>query len=363
MKKPKVVPGLAKIFAGCFLVLVFFAAGGGLAEDKTTSKISPEKTSLKKESLKSSPKKKSETEAVKETASSGEKESTQTSEEPRDLPKFVGAETCISCHQDNGNNLLHSVHGRLMETRKGIPFEKSCETCHGPGSQHVEFADNTTTAGFHTIKFPPKLKASEANDICLTCHEAKAHFHWKGSPHDLKDVTCISCHSIHQDMKKPNAKLLKKPKIADVCFSCHLEKKGQFARNAHMPLNEGDMTCTSCHDMHGTSGVKNLKGDSVMETCFKCHADKRGPFLFEHPPARENCLTCHNPHGGHNDNLLVQRVPYLCQRCHTGGGHPTSSYDDIALLARSPKIIGKGCLNCHSNIHGSNHPSGKFFQR
>jgi hypothetical protein len=41
-----------------------------------------------------------------------------------------------------------------------------------------------------------------------------------------------------------------------------------------------------------------VKAESIKELCTTCHADKRGPWLFEHPPVEENCLTCHNPHGG-----------------------------------------------------------------
>ena len=32
-----------------------------------------------------------------------------------------------------------------------------------------------------------------------------------------------------------------------------------------------------------------LKEASVNDNCYKCHAEKRGPFLWEHPPVRENC--------------------------------------------------------------------------
>jgi hypothetical protein len=26
-------------------------------------------------------------------------------------------------------------------------------------------------------------------------------------------------------------------------------------------------------------------------------------------------------------------------------------------------MFGRSCMNCHQNIHGSNHPSGQFFMR
>jgi DmsE family decaheme c-type cytochrome len=363
MKKPTAIPGMAKAFIGSFLILAYCAIHGARAENAASSP--PPNVTPSAETDTSGPASTgAKGKAPQQAPTPGPKENeSAVGAGDENQPQYVGADTCISCHQDNGNSLLHSVHGRLMESRKGIPFDKACETCHGPGSLHVEFADNTTDARFHTIKFPPKLPAPEANAICLSCHENKAHFHWKGSPHDMKNVTCISCHMIHQDEKKPNAHLLKTARLMDTCFTCHIEKKAQVSRNAHMPLNEDDMSCTSCHDMHGTSGEKNLLGDSVNETCYKCHADKRGPFLFEHPPTRESCLNCHNPHGSMHDFMLVENPPYLCQRCHSGTRHPSTAYDSHELGLNALQQIGSGCLNCHSNIHGSNSPSGVYFQR
>jgi hypothetical protein len=63
--------------------------------------------------------------------------------------------------------------------------------------------------------------------------------------------------------------------------------------------------------------------------------------------------------------MLVQRVPFLCQNCHTRG-HAQNILDGGVLLNYStpqPRLAGKSCLNCHSRIHGSNHPSGAKFTR
>jgi predicted CXXCH cytochrome family protein len=49
--------------------------------------------------------------------------------------------------------------------------------------------------------------------------------------------------------------------------------------------------------------------------------------LWEHAPVRENCATCHDPHGSSNDRMLVVRMPMLCQRCHIATRHPASIYD------------------------------------
>jgi hypothetical protein len=53
----------------------------------------------------------------------------------------------------------------------------------------------------------------------------------------------------------------------------------------------------------------------------------------------------------------------LCQRCHIGTRHPATPYDAAALAAGNNRLISRGCINCHQTVHGSNHPSGQFFER
>ena len=52
------------------------------------------------------------------------------------------------------------------------------------------------------------------------------------------------------------------------------------------------------------------------------------------------------------------RITQLCQSCHQQGRHQT-----IPGVPASIWIDNKACLNCHSQIHGTNHPSGPLFQR
>jgi hypothetical protein len=58
-------------------------------------------------------------------------------------------------------------------------------------------------------------------------------------------------------------------------------------------------------------------------------------------------------------------VPFLCQRCHVTSRHPPTVYDGFIFKNSSNgnKITGRGCVICHSQIHGSNSPNGKAFLR
>jgi predicted CXXCH cytochrome family protein len=92
----------------------------------------------------------------------------------------------------------------------------------------------------------------------------------------------------------------------------------------------------------------------------------RGPFIFEHAPVAENCLNCHDPHGSNQEFLLNLPVPMLCQQCHTNDRHPNDLITRQSTrggLVPDERVMERGCLNCHSNIHGSNNPNGAMFHQ
>jgi DmsE family decaheme c-type cytochrome len=131
-----------------------------------------------------------------------------------------------------------------------------------------------------------------------------------------------------------------------------------------MPVREGKMDCVTCHSPHGSNNVRMLKtGNTLNEMCASCHSEKRGPFLWDHAAGRENCATCHDPHGSNNDRMLVAKDPMLCQRCHVSSRHPATIYDGTQVAAASNRAVGRSCVNCHSQIHGTNHPAGDKFLR
>jgi DmsE family decaheme c-type cytochrome len=206
------------------------------------------------------------------------------------------------------------------------------------------------------------MKPRDASDICLGCHNRRNHTNWKGSMHDARNLSCVTCHSVHNP--KSDKAQLKTARVIDTCAGCHTTEVAKLERVGHMPLREGKMDCASCHNPHGSTNVRMLRvGNWINETCVSCHTEKRGPYLWDHAPVREACSNCHDPHGSNNDRMLVAKLPMLCQRCHIGTRHPSTIYDANQLAAKSNRLIGRGCVNCHSQIHGSNSPAGNAFLR
>ena len=250
----------------------------------------------------------------------------------------VGTDVCLSCHEAEAQSLRHYADH---------PGVADCESCHGPGKDHVDGAGDVTK-----IIHPGKLAPKDSAKTCLGCHDQTHVRSWPGSTHERNDLSCLSCHAIH-DAKGKNAQLLKKPDQADVCFTCHKMQRTRTMMSSHMPLRESKLTCGDCHNPHGTTSPALLAATSVNDNCISCHQEKRGPALFEHPPVRENCLNCHDAHGSLHDSLLVASAPRLCQSCHIGTRHPSQPQ-----TAQARFVFNRSCVNCHPSIHGSNHPDG-----
>jgi DmsE family decaheme c-type cytochrome len=276
---------------------------------------------------------------------------------------------CVKCH-DEEDMPDNSRHAHAVVTDSRTP---TCVTCHGPSTAH---------AGKPSGNPPDRLfgrKANrptgELNGACLTCHQKDSkRALWGGSQHETSDVACYTCHKNHTNQDKVLARVTQ----TDVCLTCHKEQRAQLARPSHHPIPEGKMSCSDCHNVHGSTGQKLVKRDSTNATCYTCHAEKRGPFVHNHEPVMEDCAICHNPHGSTVAGMLKARPPILCQQCHTPhatggvgalGGQP-GVFPPAVPGQVSPAITGstggknvvniwqgRGCTNCHTQVHGSNNPS------
>jgi DmsE family decaheme c-type cytochrome len=280
-------------------------------------------------------------------------------------------EKCMACHSSvrigEIAGIAQTKHGNKADVRT-----PGCTSCHGPSDRHV--GSGGSDKPDRVFKGKAKSDPVELNGACLNCHQAGARAHWSGSRHERENVACSNCHTVHQ-AQDPVFNKVTQP---DVCFACHKTQRAEANRISHHPILEGKVSCADCHNPHGSTGPKLLAEPSVNDTCYTCHAEKRGPFLWEHPPAVDDCTNCHSPHGSTNTPLLKVRAPWLCQQCHSGdhgkniysganlpNGNATTINMLQGLANQSPpaQLNARSCTNCHSQVHGSNHPAGAKFQR
>lgn len=283
------------------------------------------------------------------------------------MPDYTraGADTCLRCHGDEVEDahvlqIFEGPHAVLADDRG--PFAMTqCEACHGPGGDHAG------RVGFGEERPPMPLfgpnslwSQQRENETCLDCHTEQHRF-WDGDMHERHDVACADCHTSHS-RRDPVTLTETQPGL---CMDCHVEQRAETHRAFAHPIRNGEMACTDCHQPHGSPSEAMLSGLTLNQNCYECHAEKRGPFLWEHAPVSEDCTNCHQPHGSNNPSLLTRRAPMLCQQCHSRMGHPSvgRTGDDLPSGNPSTFLLSGNCMNCHTQVHGSNHPSGASLNR
>jgi DmsE family decaheme c-type cytochrome len=276
--------------------------------------------------------------------------------------------TCLKCHGEALEKYARSPHAVTAD-----PRTPGCVTCHGPSQTHA--AKMGGVPPDRSFKGEKALDAEASSAVCLGCHEKGVkQALWASSRHPQAQVACSSCHQSHVNKDR----VLAKSTEAEVCYACHKAQRTRADLPSRHPIPEGKMSCSSCHNAHGSAGPKLVKKDSTNDTCFTCHAEKRGPFVHQHQPVNEDCGICHNPHGSTIAGMLKVRAPILCNQCHTphvageigavGGQRgvfppaaPGQGSSAISGTSNAKNTVnmwqGRSCMNCHTQVHGSNNPS------
>lgn len=263
-----------------------------------------------------------------------------------------GDAKCTACHDESDSPGVLAI-GKTKHGTQADGRTPTCTSCHGESEKHLGYkGSGKPPSPDRTFGMTSKTPADQRNAACLSCHQGGKHINWQSSTHAQRGVACTNCHAVHNG----HDTVRDKAEQTEVCFACHKEQRAQVNRPSHHPVIEGKMGCTSCHDVHNDN-PKGLIKSSLNDTCYTCHMEKRGPFVHNHQPVTEDCGICHNPHGTTVGNLLKSRPPFLCQECHSHESHPsqtpglptTGTTGTTALGS-----VGRGCLNCHTNIHGGN---------
>jgi DmsE family decaheme c-type cytochrome len=233
-----------------------------------------------------------------------------------------------------------------------------CEACHGP----VRCTPRTRRRRPSTPSRRIPRSRWQAQPDLHGCHEGSSRTAWHAGAHERGNLACTDCHKVH----RVHDPVLAKATEPQVCMSCHKQQRADFQKTSAHPVRQGKMACSDCHArprLHhaGHAGQAHAEPD-----LHSCHTDKRGPVLWEHAPVAEDCALCHNAHGSVRQALLsrpADAVPAMPQR----GGPPVGAADTgrpaQAGGHRLVFLVGGSCTNCHTQVHGSNHPAGAKLMR
>jgi len=241
---------------------------------------------------------------------------------------------CSPCHTPAMCVLPGTVHEPLG--RLDGPLTSGCAACHPGSLAHLASGGNK-----RVIESMHGSPAMVQQQICLGCHGREQHLaHVLQGSHQRNEIGCLWCHSPAAPRGKVQADAEQK------CGRCHADVAAQFRLPNHHPVPEGRMACTSCHEVHGARPrLRDL--DLRQDVCLRCHRQYRGPFVFAHQAGRQDgCVICHLPHGSPNRRLLQQTSSQQnCIACH----------GDFPSFHNQNNVLFTNCLNCHTEVHGSNH--------
>jgi tetratricopeptide (TPR) repeat protein len=243
---------------------------------------------------------------------------------------------CAECHSTNlEKNYNHEI-GTYETTWSEINV--SCESCHGPGSDHVDWAERED-------------KDYNAEKGLLVTFDDRKGVNWTINPKtgnaqrsspkdsDIEIETCARCHSrrsiIWEDYE--HGKPLMDTHLPTLIEDGYYHPDGQILEEVYVhgsflqsKMYEKGVTCTDCHNPHSLK--LNNNGN---ELCNTCHLSSKFDSLSHHHHKEGSegaeCIGCHMPDKNymvidprHDHSIRIPRpdqsitfgTPNACNNCH-----------------------------------------------
>lgn len=248
---------------------------------------------------------------------------------------------CADCHSTNLRNHYDLAKDSYAATWSEINV--SCESCHGPGSNHVAWAQNRKKDAFQPGKGGDGLVVNlkDVSGSWSISEPDTGTMHWKGEHRSGNEIdTCAPCHSRRRPIQsdhQPGQPFLDAyaPSLLEegVYYADGqiLEEDYEWGSFVQSKMYHEGVTCSDCHDPH--SG--KLPQVSMNSVCGKCHLlSKFGAAAHTHHKPESPgalCVNCHMPtrtymvvdvRRDHSfrvprpDFSLTYGTPNACTQCH-----------------------------------------------
>ncbi|MFM7842798.1 MAG: multiheme c-type cytochrome [Planctomycetota bacterium] len=226
---------------------------------------------------------------------------------------------CADCHSTNLQKNFDVASGIYHTTFSEI--DVSCESCHGPGSLHVQLASARSLFWDRKLGYGLAPLKAEPNDheihACAPCHARRRQLAAGTRPgdnfYDAYSHSLLEPTTYHADGQ-----------IQDEVY--------EFGSFTQSKMYHKNIRCSNCHDPH--SAKLKHPGNQL---CTSCHAHSAGkydgPSHHHHEPnsSGAQCVNCHMPETHYMDvdprrdhSLRVPRpgmsvelgTPNACTQCH-----------------------------------------------
>ena len=142
-------------------------------------------------------------------------------------PPALAAE-CADCHDAVVRAFAANPHAAAAHGAAA-----ACAACHAGAAKHAESGDPADVLRFGAAT------PEQGAEACLRCHgrDAGQRF-WRGSAHELADLSCTSCHAVHAGRPR----LLASADQGATCFSCHFDVRADVTKRSAHPLRDASRT-------------------------------------------------------------------------------------------------------------------------
>lgn len=187
---------------------------------------------------------------------------------------------CLECHATyirprSADPLANRYFKESLET--GI----SCETCHGPGADHV--AENRSRLWSkeplrQAILNPATFSRDRQVDLCALCHNG------------IRQKEIAPAFSFVPGQTLDNY-ILPDSKNTEAQPNVHGDQVG-LLKKSRCYLSSPGLSCSTCHDVH----APEQPAASYSKYCLACHrVESCGMFKKIGPAIAKNCIDCHMP--------------------------------------------------------------------
>ncbi len=232
-------------------------------------------------------------------------------------------QNCCTCHSTHPRQRLNS-ETHIWDTHVA-EFGISCEECHGPAEQHVEFHRERTDSVAESITNPKRLPVSTRSDLCGQCHGISLRSFDEVTVDDFMFNGC-GFRPGQSLLEVESLKLLRTatggPEVFRTWDGKNIQSAAYFWPDGEVRVSgrefngliespcyqQGELGCLSCHQMHerDVSRQDEWREDQLKPgmrsnlACTQCHndAERYGPQHTHHQlgSSGSDCMNCHMPH-------------------------------------------------------------------
>jgi hypothetical protein len=315
---------------------------------------------------------------------------------PASAAKYVGSDTCMSCHLKQYNDFVLSGHPYKLRTAKdakaaGMPLPEGYtwddisyviggrnwkirymdkkgyiitmtgEKRDKPGKNQFNL-ENGTWSNYHAGEKNKKYN-------CGKCHTTG--YSKEGKQDGLEGIVgtwafpgiqCEACHGpgakhvAAAKQGKPAKAEVTLNKDASLCGGCHIRGKADkipaskgFIRH-HEQYNEllasphKSLACVTCHDPHKRAGL------AIKVSCVQCHSKQQQEYAGSSMQLAEvKCTDCHMPKATKSAIKTAKYAGDVQTHLYKINLDPNAKmFTDDGKYAKGYLTVEYTCLNCHS---------------